>query len=236
MPEIPLKRPATTLPVHIGIIMDGNGRWAAERGLARAEGHQEGRKAAKRIVLAAEKAGIRFLSLYVFSTENWKRTKEEVGFLMGLLKKYLLAEYDFYRENRIRVLHSGDPEGLDKGIVADIRQVEKDTAHFEGITVNIAVNYGGRDEIVRAARRLVLSGVDITAESLRASLDRPDIPDPDLIIRTAGDMRMSNFLVWQSAYSELWFTDKYWPDFDSGDLDVAIASFGSRNRRFGGRP
>ncbi len=236
MSDSPAPTAARTIPVHIGIIMDGNGRWASERGLPRAEGHQEGRKAAKRIVLAAEKAGIRFLSLYVFSTENWKRTKEEVGFLMGLLKKYLLAEYDFYRENRIRVLHSGDPEGLDKGIVADIRQVEKDTAHFEGISVNIAVNYGGRDEIVRSVRRLTLAGKEITEDSIRSSLDHPDIPDPDLIIRTAGDRRLSNFLLWQSAYSELWFTDKYWPDFDAGDLDAAIESFGSRKRRFGGRP
>ncbi len=236
MQESPVPKVSRALPVHIGIIMDGNGRWATDRGLSRAEGHQEGRKAAKRVVLAAEKAGIRYLSLYVFSTENWKRTTEEVGFLMGLLKNYLLAEYDFYRQNRIRVVHSGDPDGLDRGIVADIRQVEKDTAQYERITVNIAVNYGGRDEIARAARRVARSGREITEESIRSALDRPELPDPDLIIRTAGDLRMSNFLLWQSAYSELWFTDKYWPDFCAEDLDAAIESFGSRKRRFGGRP
>ncbi len=236
MQESPVLKVSRALPVHIGIIMDGNGRWATDRGLSRAEGHQEGRKAAKRVVLAAEKAGIRYLSLYVFSTENWKRTTEEVGFLMGLLKNYLLAEYDFYRQNRIRVVHSGDPDGLDRGIVADIRQVEKDTAQYERITVNIAVNYGGRDEIARAARRVARSGREITEESIRSALDRPELPDPDLIIRTAGDLRMSNFLLWQSAYSELWFTDKYWPDFCAEDLDAAIESFGSRKRRFGGRP
>ncbi len=236
MQESPVLKVSHALPVHIGIIMDGNGRWATDRGLSRAEGHQEGRKAAKRVVLAAEKAGIRYLSLYVFSTENWKRTTEEVGFLMGLLKNYLLAEYDFYRQNRIRVVHSGDPDGLDRGIVADIRQVEKDTAQYERITVNIAVNYGGRDEIARAARRVARSGREITEESIRSALDRPELPDPDLIIRTAGDLRMSNFLLWQSAYSELWFTDKYWPDFCAEDLDAAIESFGSRKRRFGGRP
>jgi undecaprenyl diphosphate synthase len=204
--------------------------------LPRSEGHKEGRKAAKRIVLAAEAEGVDFLSLYVFSTENWKRTTDEVGFLMALLKKYLIAEYDFYRENRVKVVYSGDPSRLDPGIVADIRQVEKDTAAFDGICVNMAINYGGRDEIVRAARRLASQGAEITDASLRAAMDRPELPDPDLIIRTAGELRLSNFLLWQSAYSELWFSDKYWPDFYAEDLREAITAFASRDRRFGGRP
>lgn len=224
----------TKIPKHIGIIMDGNGRWAQSRGLPRSEGHKEGRKAAKRIVLAAEALGVRYLSLYVFSTENWKRATEEVGFLMALLKKYLVAEFDFYRENRIRVVHSGDPFRLDSAIMDDIRLVEKDTAGFDRITVNIAINYGGRDEIVRAVKKLVQSDKPVNETNLQACLDHPELPDPDLIIRTAGDMRMSNFLLWQSAYSELWFSNKFWPDFQAEDLAAAISDFGVRNRRFGG--
>lgn len=229
MPETP-DRP---LPAHVGIIMDGNGRWAKGKGLARTEGHREGLKVAKRIVAEAERLGIRYLSLYTFSTENWKRASDEVGFLMGLLKTYLAAEFEFYREHRVRVVHSGDSLGLPPEIAGIIRSVVRDTQAFDGITVNLAINYGGRDELVRAARRAASEDA-LDEAGIRARMDIPDLPDPDLIIRTGGERRLSNFLLWQSAYSELWFSDKYWPDFGEADLGAAIEDYSGRNRRFGG--
>jgi undecaprenyl diphosphate synthase len=222
------------VPIHVGIIMDGNGRWAKARGLPRTEGHREGLKAAKTVVRAAEGLGIKVLSLYVFSTENWKRTTDEVGFLMGLIKQHLTVEFDFYRSRGIRVLHSGDPEGLPLDVVTEIRKVEADTASFSGMTVNLAINYGGRDEIVRAAKRLASSGTEPSDEALRSALDHPELPDPDLIIRTSDEMRLSNFLLWESAYAELWFTEKCWPDFGPADLALALEAYASRERRYGG--
>ncbi len=226
----------TTVPRHMGIIMDGNGRWALKRNLARTEGHRAGFEAAKRIVPAAERAGIEYLSLYTFSTENWRRTPEEVKFLMNLLGSALRNEYDFYRRNRIRLVHSGDIAKLPPAIRTEINRVEKDTADFEGITVNVAVNYGGRDEIIRAVRKWHESGGDgdLTAAALHDHLDRPDIPDPDLIIRTGGQLRLSNFLLWECAYSELFFSQKLWPDWDEEDLMNAIDDFRRRRRSFGG--
>jgi undecaprenyl diphosphate synthase len=223
-----------SIPSHVGIIMDGNGRWAKQRGLPRTEGHREGLQAAKRIVKAAEGMGIRHLSFYVFSTENWKRTKEEVGFLMGLIKQHLSAELDFYRENKIRVLHSGDPAGLPADIVTEIDEVAADTASFDRMTVNLAINYGGRDEIVRAARRLAASGTAPTEASFRAAMDHPELPDLDLVIRTSNEMRFSNFLLWESAYAELVFSPKFWPDFGPDDLREAIDAYLGRERRYGG--
>jgi undecaprenyl diphosphate synthase len=222
------------LPAHVGIIMDGNGRWAKSRGLPRTEGHREGLKTAKAIVQAAEALGIKYLSFYVFSTENWKRTSDEVGFLMGLIKQHLAAELDFYRSNRIRVLHSGDPEGLPDDVVSEIRKVVADTASFDRITVNMAINYGGRNEIVRAARRLAASGIAPSEDSFRGAMDHPELPDPDLIIRTSDEMRFSNFLLWESAYAELWFSDKMWPDFGPEDLIEAVEAYKGRERRYGG--
>jgi undecaprenyl diphosphate synthase len=224
----------SSVPAHVGIIMDGNGRWAKSRGLPRTEGHREGLKTAKRIVQAAEDLGVKYLSFYVFSTENWKRATEEVGFLMGLIKQHLSAELAFYRSNRIRVLHSGDPGGLPSDIVAEIRKVVADTAAFDRMTVNLAINYGGRDEIVRAARRLAAAGAEASEAAFRASMDHPELPDPDLIIRTSDEMRFSNFLLWESAYAELWFTSKLWPDFGPEDLAEAIRAYRGRERRYGG--
>lgn len=223
-----------SIPSHVGIIMDGNGRWARQRGLPRTEGHREGLKTAKRIVKAAEDLGIRNLSFYVFSTENWKRTSEEVGFLMGLIKQHLSAELDFYRENRVRVLHSGDRSGLPADIVAEIDEVAADTASFDRMTVNLAINYGGRDEIVRAAKRLASSGTEPTEASFRAALDHPELPDLDLVIRTSNEMRFSNFLLWESAYAELVFCEKLWPDFGPEDLRNAVDAYMGRDRRYGG--
>lgn len=228
------------LPRHVAIIMDGNGRWAAKRSLPRTEGHRQGLTAAKRIVAAASALGIPYLSLYTFSTENWKRAQDEVGFLMTLIQNHLAAELDFYRQNKIKVLHSGRREGLAAAILAEIDSVVRDTAQFSGMVVNLAINYGGRDEIARAVGKIAASpgfsrkSDESIAQSIRLKLDHPEIPDPDLIIRTGGEFRLSNFLLWQSAYSELYFSDRLWPDFCEDDLKTALADYGSRERRFGG--
>jgi undecaprenyl diphosphate synthase len=231
----------TARPVHTGIIMDGNGRWAQSRGLPRTRGHLEGLKAAKEIVKAASDLGIRYLTLYVFSTENWKRAGSEVSFIMALIKKYLRGELDFYRENRIRIRHSGDPGGLSPDIREEIRRAEDDTKNFGGMQVILALNYGGRNEIVRAVRRLAAEapggafpGGSVTEEAIRARLDNPDVPDPDIIIRTAGEFRISNFLLWEGAYAEYYISPKFWPDFTGEDLARALADYQNRNRRFGG--
>ncbi len=227
--------PTTTrsIPAHVAIFMDGNGRWAKARGMPRTEGHREGLKAAKRIVLAARNLGIRYLTLYTFSTENWKRAQEEVRFLMGLVSTYLCAEFDFYREQGVRVVHSGDIDGLPPEVQAAIRQVMADTAALTGITVNLAINYGGRDEIVRAIRRLPADHTAMTEEQFRGYLDVPDMPDPDLIIRAGGELRLSNFLIWQAAYSELYFSDVLWPDWTDEHLERAVQEYTHRERRYG---
>jgi len=227
------------MPLHVAIIMDGNGRWATMRSLPRTEGHRQGLAAAKRIVASASALGIGYLSLYTFSTENWKRTREEVSFLMGLIEKHLSAELDFYRQNRIKVVHSGRREELSPSLLAEIDSVVRDTACFDGMVVNLALNYGGQDEILRAFRKIAdmtnqLSASTITEHTIRSHLDHPEIPDPDLIIRTGGEMRLSNFLLWQSAYSELYFSDKLWPDFSEDDLENATTAYSGRTRRFGG--
>jgi len=225
------------IPAHVGIIMDGNGRWAKRRGLVRTQGHLEGLKAAKRITKAASDMGIKYLTLYVFSTENWKRTTEEVSYIMGLLKQYLRSELDFSKKNKIRVRHTGNFLGLPLDIQNEISQTIDDTKDFDGMQVILAVNYGGRDEIIRAVKRFCANNncqKDITEEDISANLDNPDIPDPDLILRSAGENRMSNFLLWENAYSEFYVSDKLWPDWDKEDLEAAIADYQKRTRRFGG--
>ncbi|MHC6204227.1 polyprenyl diphosphate synthase [Breznakiellaceae bacterium SP9] len=220
--------------------MDGNGRWAKERGLIRTQGHLEGLKAAKRIVKAASDAGIKYLSLYVFSTENWKRTVDEVGFIMGLVKKHLRGEFAFYKENRIRIRHAGNSAGLPPAIAADLQSAIAETASFEGLQVILVLNYGGRDEIIRALNRYLLDksaepqAFELKEEDFRHFLDNPDIPDPDLIIRTAGEFRTSNFLLWEGAYSEYYISPKWWPDFSESDFYGALADFQKRERRYGG--
>jgi undecaprenyl diphosphate synthase len=228
----------TLLPHHVGIIMDGNGRWAKLRHKRRTEGHLEGVRAAKRVVQAAAAVGLRYLSLYTFSTENWARAEEEVSYLMFLIRTHLKKEYDFYRRNKIRIVHSGDISRLPAEIREQIRSITEDTAHFGGLTLNLAINYGGRDEIVRAFHRaLQRSGNgNLTEESFRAFLDRPEIPDPDLIIRSGNEQRLSNFLLWESAYAELYFSPKLWPEWNGDDLIAALAEYGRRTRRFGGAP
>jgi undecaprenyl diphosphate synthase len=216
--------------------MDGNGRWATARGKPRSEGHLEGVKAAKRVVASAAEVGLAFLSLYTFSTENWSRAQEEVSYLMFLVRSYLRKEYDFYRRNGIRIVHSGNLERLPPDISGEIHDVVQDTAAFTGLTVNLSINYGGRDEILRAFHRYQASGDGrpLTEESFRQHLDRPELPDPDLIIRTANEQRLSNFLLWESAYAELYFSPKLWPDWDGEDLYGALEEYARRARRFGG--
>ncbi|MCL2441963.1 MAG: polyprenyl diphosphate synthase [Treponema sp.] len=226
------------IPAHVGIIMDGNGRWAKQRGLVRTQGHLEGLKTAKKITKAASDMGIKYLTLYAFSTENWKRTAEEVSFIMGLVKQFLRSELDFSVRNKIRVRHTGDFTGLPADIQKEISETINDTAGFEGMQVILAINYGGRDEIIRAARRYAAAGVNvmenINENDITAYLDNPDIPDPDLIIRSAGEYRTSNFLLWQGAYSELYISDKLWPDWEKDDLETAVINYQKRERRYGG--
>jgi undecaprenyl diphosphate synthase len=216
--------------------MDGNGRRAKARGKPRTEGHLEGVKAAKRVVAAAAEEGLAFLSLYTFSTENWARAEAEVSYLMFLVRSYLRKEYDFYRENGIRIVHSGDMARLPRDIVTEIEEVTRDTAAFGGLTVNLSINYGGRDEIIRAFNKAILSGAvgPLTEESFREYLDHPELPDPDLIIRSANEHRLSNFLLWESAYAELYFSPTLWPDWTGDDLREALAEYARRSRTFGG--
>jgi undecaprenyl diphosphate synthase len=214
--------------------MDGNGRWAKARGLARTEGHREGLKVAKRIVKSAKDLGIRYVTLYTFSTENWKRAQEEVKFLMGLVSTYLCAEFDFYKEHGVRVVHSGDESGLPPDVLKAIHDVVSETAGFDGICVNLAINYGGRDEILRAISKIPANKHLLSEDEFRGYLDLPDVPDPDLIIRAGGELRISNFLIWQAAYSELYFSDVLWPDWTEDDLQQALLAYARRERRFGG--
>jgi undecaprenyl diphosphate synthase len=229
--------------------MDGNGRWAKKRGQLRTQGHLEGLKAAKRVVKAACNLGVSYLTLYTFSTENWKRAVEEVGFIMGLVKQYLKGEMDFYRENNIRIRHAGNRDGLPADVLRDLDEACADTGGFNGLQVILALNYGGRDEIVRAVKKLIAAGnaevpplptpyslfpiQTITEQKLSQCMDNPDIPDPDLIIRTAGEFRTSNFLLWEGAYSEYYISDKLWPDWTGEDLEMAILAYKGRDRRFG---
>ena len=221
-------------PAHVGIIMDGNGRWAKQRGMIRTQGHTEGLKAAKRIVKSARDLGVSYLTLYTFSTENWKRSVEEVGFIMALVKQYLRGELDFYRENSIRIRHAGDKNGLPSDIQNELENACAETAGFSGLQVILALNYGGRDEIVRAVNRMAQNEIaEATENKISANMDNPDVPDPDLIIRTAGEFRTSNFLLWEGAYAEYYFSAKLWPDWESEDLLEAINDYKKRDRRFG---
>ena len=221
-------------PKHIAIIMDGNGRWAKMRGMPRFKGHQEGVKVTKEIVKYCSDIGIPFLTLYVFSTENKKRSSEEVNFLMGLIKQHLKAELNFYATNNIRVLHIGNLSGLPEAVQEEIISVREKTKNYTGSSVVLAINYGGKDEIIRSIKSLDAEKIkNIDEDSFSLCLDTKDIPPVDLVIRTGGEKRLSNFLLWQCAYSELYFSDKYWPDWKCEDLQIAINDYTTRNRRFG---
>ena len=229
------------LPTHIGIIMDGNGRWAIKRGLPRSAGHSAGADTLKKIVTECNNMGIKYITVYAFSTENWKRPKEEVDYLMNLLLSYLRdAEKTLAGENVV-IRAIGSRKELSEEIQEQIVKTEEFTKNNTGIIMNIAVNYGSREEITTAVKKIAqkaaegeIKSDDITSEMISDNLYTKNQPDPDLIIRTSGEERISNFLLWQLAYSELWFTNKLWPDFNKSDLLEAIYDFQNRGRRFGG--
>ena len=224
------------LPTHIAIIMDGNGRWAKKRSLPRTAGHVAGAKTFKTIARYCNKIGLKYLTVYAFSTENWKRPEDEVKSIMNLLRDYLKDAENFKDEN-IKVNFIGDRTPLAEDIKALMKKNEDGSKDATGLTLNIAINYGGRDEITNAVKKIVNSGVnaeDITEDLISQNLYTYGIPDPDLIIRPSGEYRLSNYLIWQSAYAEYWFSDILWPDFTPQHLEKAINDYNHRNRRFGG--
>ena len=223
------------VPVHLAIIMDGNGRWAQKRGLPRIVGHKHGVKAVEKIVRAASDRGIRYISLYAFSTENWKRPKTEILGLMGLFKYYIKLKINELKKENVRLRFSGRLQDLPPSILDILRRGEESTRSGTKIDMIVCLNYGGRQEILDAvAKYITLDTKNPLNEDLfRSFLYLPDVPDPDLIIRTSGELRLSNFLIWQSSYSELYFTDTLWPDFDEKELDKALASYNERDRRYG---
>jgi len=229
------------LPEHIAIIMDGNGRGAAKRGLPRAVGHRQGSNQLKKIVEFCDKIGIKYLTVYAFSTENWKRPKSEVDTLMSLLLDYLKNSDRELAGKKVRINVIGDIKGLPNNIQKEIVRVKNSTRNNNGLSLNIALNYGGRDEIIYAVKEIArdvklgkLKPEDIDERAVASRLYTAGIPDPDFLIRTSGEKRISNFLLWQSAYTEFWYTDVYWPDFTEKYLIQAISDFQRRNRRFGG--
>ena len=231
----------TNVPRHVAIILDGNGRWAKAHGLPRNAGHLRGAKAVEDILTDARDLGIRYLTVYAFSTENWSRPESEVNALMKLLKEYLVGSIKKSMKNQVRCRVIGERSRLSPDILASIEKLEEATKENTGLQFTIAINYGSRDEITRAVRRLSsrvekgeLRAEDITEEMIGRELDTADLPDPDLLIRTCNEQRVSNFLLWQLAYTELYFTPVAWPDFDRGELEQAIRAYASRTRKFGG--
>jgi len=229
------------MPRHVAIIMDGNGRWASARGLPRGEGHRRGVEALRKTVRAAGEMGIRFLTIFSFSAENWSRPPSEIRDLMGLLRRFIRNDLAELHQNGVKVRVIGERGDLDPDIRRLLEEAEELTKNNIGLTLVVAFNYGARQEIARAAARIAAmikdSSLDpsaITADLIGQNLDAPDLPDPDLIIRTSGEQRLSNFLLWQAAYSELVFVPTYWPDFDRAALESAIAEYHRRERRFGG--
>ena len=224
------------LPLHVAITMDGNGRWAQQRKLPRTAGHDQGLHTVKRIVKLASDIGIKYLTLYVFSTENWKRTEKEVGFLMNLIHIHLCGELDFYKENGIKINHIGDIDSLPDSIKKDIKEAIEDTKDFTGMTLNLAINYGGRDELLRGIKKIINNKInenEITEQLISSFLDMPQSPDVDLLIRTGGEKRLSNFLLWHIPYAEQIYTDTLWPDYTDEEFIKNIEDFSHRNRRFG---
>ena len=234
-------KPEWKIPEHVAIIMDGNGRWAKKRGLPRNMGHRQGGKTVELICEEAYKLGIKYVTVYAFSTENWSRPDDEVTALMNLLRNYMKDCIKQAEKNKMRVKVIGDISRLDADLQESIRALEKESEKNTGLRFQIALNYGGRDEILRAVKRLCkdvkeenITEEAITAEVLSSYLDTADIPDPDLMIRTSGEQRISNFLLWQLAYTEFYFPDVLWPDFGRDDLIDAIEYFNTRERRYGG--
>ena len=231
----------STLPKHVAIIMDGNGRWAQARGLPRVEGHRRGADTVQRILEACGRHGIQYLTLYCFSNENWKRPQSELDFLMRLLKQYLIQERPTLMKNNIRLRIIGRRDGLPAEVLEEMDRSVEVSRNNSALTLCLAINYGARQELVDAIRAIAtdvqngqLAIEEIDEEQISDHLYTSDIPDPDLLIRTSGEMRISNFLLWQISYSELWVTAKAWPEFSDEDFDMALADYSNRQRRFGG--
>lgn len=229
----------SNLPRHIAIILDGNGRWAKKRGLPRKVGHSAGAETFRRVATYCKDIGVKYLTVYAFSTENWKRPNDEVSSIMGILEKYLDETVRDMEKNRVKMKFFGDTSVLPEKLRDLIERTEKISSSFEGVQVNMCVNYGSRDEIVRAAQRYAEdykrgNAGELTEEAFSGYIYSAGVPDPDLLIRPGGEFRLSNFLIWQSAYSELYFSDVLWPDFGERELDKAIIAYQGRQRRFGG--
>jgi undecaprenyl diphosphate synthase len=224
------------IPYHVGFIIDGNRRWAKAKGLSTFVGHKQGIERVKEIVKYAQELGVKVVTIYAFSTENWRRSKKEVAYLMQLFENFAIDQIKTASENGVQIKVLGNSQELPKSLQNTLQTAVESTKNNQKIVVNIAINYGGRDEIVRAFRRLTTSGVKaeaITEELISQNLDTAALPDPDFIIRTSGEQRLSNFLPWQAIYSELYFTQVYWPDFDKKQFDLAILEFQKRQRRLG---
>lgn len=224
------------LPLHVAITMDGNGRWATLRNHPRTFGHEEGLRTVKKIVKAASDLGIKYMTLYAFSTENWKRAESEVGFLMNLIHNHIIKELNFYTENGIKINHIGDLQKLPVMIQKDIKEAMDKTKDFTGMTVNLAINYGGRDELVRGIKKIVdnkIASDKIDEKLITKYLDMPESPDVDLLIRSGGEKRLSNFLLWHIPYAEQIYIDTLWPDYTKEEFYNNIEEYQKRNRRFG---
>ena len=225
------------IPTHVSIIMDGNGRWAKSKGMPRTYGHSKGADVLMDICEDADALGIKYLTVYAFSTENWKRSKDEVDALMTLLRNYMKTCVKTAKKNHMKVRVIGDKTGLAQDIQDSIAKLEEESKDQDGLNFTIAINYGSRDEIRRAVTKIVEEGIrpeDITEETISDHLDTAGIPDPDLLIRTSGELRLSNYLMWQLAYTEFYFTDVPWPDFNKAELEKAIEKYNGRDRRYGG--
>lgn len=229
-------RVSMNIPKHIAIILDGNGRWAKSKGMPRSYGHIQGAKNLDRIVEAAYDMGVKYLTVYCFSTENWNRPAEEVEALMKLLRQYMKTAQTRAKKNNIRTRVIGDISRLDEDLQKSILELEKVSAEYDGINLNIAINYGSRDEIVRGVRKMLkdnLNPEELDEAVFSSYLDTKEIPDPDFLIRTSGEQRLSNYLLWQLAYAEMYFTDVPWPEFSPEDLKVAVEFYATRDRRYG---
>ncbi len=224
------------VPQHIAIVLDGNRRWAEERGMSTFFGHKKGLKNARTIILHAQKAGVKVITMFAFSTENWSRSEKEVDYLMKLFESYIDKNISEYSKYGVKFRHIGSLKELPASLQKKIKSAVELTKNNKGIIASLAINYGGRDEIKRAVQKIVSGGVkaeEITIDMIGENLDTVGLPDPDFIIRTSGEQRTSGFLLWQGAYSELYFPKVYWPDFDEKELDKALAEFDKRQRRFG---
>lgn len=221
-------------PKHIAVIMDGNGRWAKERNLKRTAGHEEGAKVVREITTHCASLGIEYLTLYAFSTENWNRPKLEVEFLMKLLERYLKSELTIYMENNICFKVIGDMSKFSNSLQKQIVHTQQSTANNTGLTQVLALNYGSQDEITRAVKKLNEKQLEVTQENIESCLDTAGMPAVDILIRTSGEIRLSNFMLWQCAYAEMFFVQKFWPNFTKYDLDDIVDDFVKRERRFGG--